>query len=346
MTLEEIKTAVRSGKKVHWSNQGYLVHLHTFPDGKEQWSIIFTANDHCIGLTHQDGITLNGKPEEFFIGEPSTMKRTRLEMISELKASRPNVSITVTAEYDDDHVWDGDGNDPAEDGFICACVTVSASLIHEGEIHAGESHLGGSYAKDLADFNIHSDDEGSDYNIHGYFPQMMDEALAELDRSLPEPSDRSLIVVKSKYDTIDRSKCHDSWSIAADMSTAKDMYQRAIDQGADIASICAVIESTDYDPYKPIENPVKIPEGRKAYLVHIQIQSGGYEKQMKKLTTAYNETDAARYALLSECHCNIGKGAEWMSKDQIEDCHGDFIYSLCSVTPVPESQWATLKIYL
>ncbi len=67
MNLEEIKAAVRSGKTVHWSNPGYVVTWNTFPNGKEQWLIKCTFNGSCIGLTHADGITMNGKPEDFFI---------------------------------------------------------------------------------------------------------------------------------------------------------------------------------------------------------------------------------------------------------------------------------------
>lgn len=72
MTLEEIKAAVREGKKVHWCNDGYEVKLSTFPpmrsdvQPEEQWLIVFTPNGHAIGLTWTDGVTMNGKPEEFY----------------------------------------------------------------------------------------------------------------------------------------------------------------------------------------------------------------------------------------------------------------------------------------
>ena len=66
MTLQEIKDAVRSGKKVYWANKGYEVRLHHFRNGDEQWLITFTPNNHSIGLTHLDGVTINGAPEEFF----------------------------------------------------------------------------------------------------------------------------------------------------------------------------------------------------------------------------------------------------------------------------------------
>ena len=64
MNLEEIKAAVEAGKTVHWSNTLYVV----IKDSIGQWLIKCTDNDHCVGLTHRDGVTMNGKPEEFFLG--------------------------------------------------------------------------------------------------------------------------------------------------------------------------------------------------------------------------------------------------------------------------------------
>lgn len=62
MTLEEIKAAVEAGKAVHWSNDGYKV----VKDKLGQWFIVFTATNNSIGLTWTDGVTLNGKEEEFY----------------------------------------------------------------------------------------------------------------------------------------------------------------------------------------------------------------------------------------------------------------------------------------
>lgn len=63
MSLTEIKAAIEAGKTVHWANEGYLV----IKDKIGQFLIKFSSNGSCIGLTHRDGVTLNGKPEEFFI---------------------------------------------------------------------------------------------------------------------------------------------------------------------------------------------------------------------------------------------------------------------------------------
>ena len=61
MTIEEIKLAVDSGKRVHWANAGYTV----IKDKIGQYLIThFMGN--CIGLTDINGKRLNGREEEFF----------------------------------------------------------------------------------------------------------------------------------------------------------------------------------------------------------------------------------------------------------------------------------------
>ena len=65
MTLEEIKSAVENGKSVYWATTSYKV----VKDNIGQWLVVCNLNDYCFGLTWQDGNTLNGKPEEFFIEE-------------------------------------------------------------------------------------------------------------------------------------------------------------------------------------------------------------------------------------------------------------------------------------
>jgi len=63
MTLEEIKQAIDDGKTVHWSNPSYVV----VKDNLGEYLIKCTSNDHCIGLTWADGVTVNGKPDQFFV---------------------------------------------------------------------------------------------------------------------------------------------------------------------------------------------------------------------------------------------------------------------------------------
>jgi hypothetical protein len=73
MTLEQIKAAVREGRKVYWSNARYTVTLSIGRrTGEERWLIVSDAGRagaNAIGLTWADGVTMNGKPEEFYIGD-------------------------------------------------------------------------------------------------------------------------------------------------------------------------------------------------------------------------------------------------------------------------------------
>ena len=64
MNLEEIKASVESGKTVHWAQDQYRV----IKADNGGWLVMCDTNGHCIGLTHLDGVTMNGKEEDFFIG--------------------------------------------------------------------------------------------------------------------------------------------------------------------------------------------------------------------------------------------------------------------------------------
>jgi hypothetical protein len=63
MTLDEIKASVAFGLRVWWKSNIYRV----IKDDIGQWLIKCTINDYCIGLTWVDGVTMNGKPEDFYI---------------------------------------------------------------------------------------------------------------------------------------------------------------------------------------------------------------------------------------------------------------------------------------
>ena len=63
MTLHEIKQALDQGHKVCWSNQAYEV----IKDKRDQYLIVCNLNKDAVGLTWLDGVTMNGKPEDFFI---------------------------------------------------------------------------------------------------------------------------------------------------------------------------------------------------------------------------------------------------------------------------------------
>lgn len=66
MNIEQIKTAVREGKTVHWSSSLYVVIFHTFASGKEQWLVKCLRNDHCTGLTNSKGEMAESE-NDFFI---------------------------------------------------------------------------------------------------------------------------------------------------------------------------------------------------------------------------------------------------------------------------------------
>lgn len=62
MNLQQIKQAIAEGKTVHWGNPSYQV----IKDKIGQYLIVHDRG-HCIGLTWQDGVTLNGDEKDFFI---------------------------------------------------------------------------------------------------------------------------------------------------------------------------------------------------------------------------------------------------------------------------------------
>jgi|LakMenEpi03Aug12_release.lakeMendotaPanAssembly.Ray.scaffolds.fasta_scaffold847128_2 hypothetical protein len=64
MTLAEIKKTIEDGKCVYWKDINYKVVL----DSKGEYLIKCQSNNHCIGLTWADDVTLNGKEEDFYIG--------------------------------------------------------------------------------------------------------------------------------------------------------------------------------------------------------------------------------------------------------------------------------------
>lgn len=76
MKLEEIKHAVLSGKTVHWKDQNYVV----LTDATGQWFISCISSKYCIGLTWSDGITLNGKEDDFYVAVTAEDRVSQLEL--------------------------------------------------------------------------------------------------------------------------------------------------------------------------------------------------------------------------------------------------------------------------
>jgi hypothetical protein len=96
---------------------------------------------------------------------------SRNTIITDLAGHAPHLHLSTTWEEDPTFTWDGDGPDPATSGFYAHDVTVAVRRIEQGQILEAESHLGGSYSQFGGP---HCPD------IHGYFPQMAEEALEEL----------------------------------------------------------------------------------------------------------------------------------------------------------------------
>jgi hypothetical protein len=82
MNLEEIKQAVEAGHTVHWASEGYVV----IRDEIGQWLIRCLPNGHCIGLTRRDGVTMNGKPEDFFVAPLRKLGQTKFQKLLVLQA--------------------------------------------------------------------------------------------------------------------------------------------------------------------------------------------------------------------------------------------------------------------
>ena len=73
MTLAEIKDAVLAGKTVHWKNAGYRVIIDK-PIGRDghafdRFLINHVGTTIVWDLTWADGVTMNEREEDFFLGE-------------------------------------------------------------------------------------------------------------------------------------------------------------------------------------------------------------------------------------------------------------------------------------
>lgn len=62
MNLQAIKAAISDDQIVHWKNSSYTVKL----DQSSRYVIVCT-NGSTIGLTWNDGVTLNGKEADFYV---------------------------------------------------------------------------------------------------------------------------------------------------------------------------------------------------------------------------------------------------------------------------------------
>lgn len=103
------------------------------------------------------------------------MKTSPKGILAHLRGIAPDIAISIAWEEDPNYVWDGDGPDPQEEGYVPHDVFVYARAIIQGALVEGENNLGGVYARPGE----------KDPDISGYFPQMVQEALDELAGSVP-----------------------------------------------------------------------------------------------------------------------------------------------------------------
>jgi len=71
MHVKEIKEAVDRGEIVHWASRGYTVEKwlpfgEQSPTGNARYTVVCTHNGSACGLTHLDGVTMNGAPVQFY----------------------------------------------------------------------------------------------------------------------------------------------------------------------------------------------------------------------------------------------------------------------------------------
>lgn len=84
---------------------------------------------------------------------------------------------------------------------------------------------------------------------------------------------------------------------------------------------------------------------QKLFIAIVQIQAGAYEKLKHQLVYSDSKEEAEEKALLAQCHCGIGEGAEWEG-DVIYDLSGEFAYSLFSIKEISPEHAFIVEQYL
>ena len=97
----------------------------------------------------------------------TTKRMSAVDILKKLSTIAPDVDIKTIWTEDPHYTWDGDGPDPADEGYIPCDVRVRAAVIVDGLLVEGDNLLGGCYEKPGR----------ADPDVHGYFAQMVDEAL-------------------------------------------------------------------------------------------------------------------------------------------------------------------------
>lgn len=105
---------------------------------------------------------------------------TAAQILDRLRETAPDVAFSVATQPDHDFRWDGDGPDPAEDGFTACDVDVTAAVVSGGRLISEVSSMGGHYTRA----------DRPDDDLGGYLPQMLRDAADGLLRQIGDHTAR------------------------------------------------------------------------------------------------------------------------------------------------------------
>lgn len=120
------------------------------------------------------------------------MDTTPEAIFRELKRIAPNIAFSVDWTEDPNFKWDGDGPDPRDQGYLFYDVEVNAKTIIHGEEYEGKKYLGGVDGKP----------DEQDPDVHGYLPQMLQGAVADMIADLPDSMAQAHEVMKYLDDVL------------------------------------------------------------------------------------------------------------------------------------------------
>lgn len=170
MTAEEIRKAIDDKKRVFWIDENTEV----IKDKKNQYLIIDIRNNYCIGLTHQDNTTLNGKEEEFILQTDFIKSQIRSELdkgkepyeIFCINSANGIYICEILQEYAIENGWEGFNKnrevlkldsltDDTKEDYFCAYDEAEAYL---NKHIAPDGYYFGSN-EDTSDYNLNKIEE-------------------------------------------------------------------------------------------------------------------------------------------------------------------------------------------
>lgn len=82
------------------------------------------------------------------------------------------------------------------------------------------------------------------------------------------------------------------------------------------------------------------------YIIKLLINTGSIEKTSIHLVKSTCRDEAKAQALLSECVCELGDGAEFNGANEISDNDGEMTYQVCSIKPVSYYEFKILEKHI